>query len=212
MPASCGRAAWAPPLARVGRRRQRGAAERGLPEPEEGQSSPAAQLGPSTKLCYEMRDTGACARGDACRFSHDRALLAESRRALESDAGGGGTGPRAPVCLQFLRGACSLSERECNFNHSDAPAIIAAVREGAVAAGVQLLGGGDAAAPPLAPPGLSLAVASASGARGRGGGSSRIEKIYVAPQTGKKFHLFRGCGGLMQANEVKTYERCQVCG
>ena len=39
-----------------------------------------------------------------------------------------------------------------------------------------------------------------------------VEKIYVAPQTGKKFHLFRGCGGLMQANEVKTYERCHVCG
>ena len=80
------------------------------------------------KTCFEMRDKGTCARGGECRFSHDRAIVAEARKAQEIEA---------QICRQFLPGACSRSERSCKFSHSgkEARKRVPAAYAGAAAGG-----------------------------------------------------------------------------
>ena len=70
-----------------------------------------------------------------------------------ADAGGGGEGSRKggekpQMCLAFLRGACSKSEKDCKFSHSpkEAQKLISAGYAGATAGGVQPPSSGDAGA------------------------------------------------------------------
>ena len=87
------------------------------------------------RVCFDMRDEGSCTRGDACRFSHNRKDLVESRRlerAKNRGSGGkaskagskGGTGGDSqrkdgppPFCLNSLRGACAKTGAQCRFSH-----------------------------------------------------------------------------------------------
>ncbi|CAK0840013.1 unnamed protein product, partial [Prorocentrum cordatum] len=153
---------FAPSPGGGGGRRRRGGGGGDQEPPEVGAVGGSGGAGAegAVKVCFQMRDSGTCARGDACRFSHDRAAIAESRRTKKDAAGpkgkgadgkkgkgsddGGKGGLKSQLCLQFLRGACSKSEKDCKFSHSGKAAqkVIAAVYAGAAAAKVQAAAGG----------------------------------------------------------------------
>ncbi|CAK0865466.1 unnamed protein product, partial [Prorocentrum cordatum] len=192
-----------------GGRRRRGGGGGDQEPPEVGAvgGSGGASAEGSLEICYRMRDSGTCARGDACRFSHDRAAIAEARRTKKDAAGpkgkgadgkkgkgsddGGKGGQKSQLCLQFLRGACSKSERDCKFSHSGKAAqkVIAAVYAGAAAA----------KAPP---PSLGSAGSSGSGQgaapaaeeAARPAASGAAPKVQAA--AGGKLEWVRPCGGV----------------
>ena len=148
-----------------GKRRRRGGTG-GQEAPEVGAAGGGGQGAP--KVCFAMRDKGTRA-WDRCKFSHDRAIIAEARRAQEAEARaakkGKRTSPKAQVCLQFLRGVCGRSEQDCKYSHADkdAQSVISAVYAGAAAGGVRPPGGGGAA----------VAGAATGGARERAGGGGQ---------------------------------------
>jgi hypothetical protein len=86
--------------------------EQGLPELPEGGSADAAAAavaaaaasGAPAQICFDFTK-GACARGPACKYSHDVALIA----AVNSAERG--------ICFDFLRGSCGRGVM-CRFSHS----------------------------------------------------------------------------------------------
>ncbi|CAK0832647.1 unnamed protein product [Prorocentrum cordatum] len=175
-------------------------AHRVLLKLEEAESSAKA-------LVAAMRDSGTCARGDACRFSHDRAAIAESRRTKKDATGpkgkgadgkkgkgsddGGEGGLKSQLCLQFLRGACSKSEKDCKFSHSGKAAqkVIAAVYAGAAAAKAPPPSLGSAG-----PPGSGQGAAPAAEEAARPAASGAAPKVQAA--AGSKLEWVRPCGGV----------------
>ncbi|CAK0835569.1 unnamed protein product [Prorocentrum cordatum] len=200
---------FAPSPGGGGGRRRRGGGGGDQEPPEVGAVGGSGGAGAegAVKVCFQMRDSGTCARGDACRFSHDRAAIAESRRTKKDAAGpkgkgadgkkgkgsddGGKGGLKSQLCLQFLRGACSKSEKDCKFSHSGKAAqkVVAAVYAGAAAAKAPPPSLGSAGSP-----GSGQGAAPAAEEAARPAASGAAPKVQAA--AGGKLEWVRPCGGV----------------
>merc|ERR1711920_474115 len=113
------------------------------------------------------------------------------RKGKGADAGDEGKGSqKGQTCLQFLRGACSKSEKDCKFSHSGkvAQKLVSAVYAGASVAGVSTPGQGGAGAAgnaqPAPPPPAAAEASSPSAA------APKVQN------SGGKLERVRPCGGV----------------